>query len=83
MENGVDQHEFWTTSGRALVEGDVETTVSRYGFPCMAMADGFEPVRQRLERLGTIEGSVAGAGRAAAPLGFQPIKADRSRSRSQ
>jgi hypothetical protein len=36
-----DHEEFWTAYGKALVDGDVETTVAHYGFPCMAMADDF------------------------------------------
>ncbi len=37
----MDHEEFWTAYGKALVDGDAETTVAHYGFPCMAMADGF------------------------------------------
>ncbi len=60
MDHGVDQHEFWTTYGRALVEGDVETTVSRYGFPCMAMADEFVGTLAGPDELRAALGQAAG-----------------------
>jgi hypothetical protein len=37
----MDHTQFWTAYGKALVDGDIETTVGFYGFPCMAMTDDF------------------------------------------
>ncbi|MCO1659236.1 hypothetical protein [Pseudonocardia humida] len=56
----MDHEEFWTAYGRALVEGDVETTVARYGFPCMAMADDFVGTLAEPDELRAALGQAAG-----------------------